>query len=48
MAGEEGVGAIGARDSLRWVPSDNILTKRRHNLVCFHFELVHIVARIRV
>ena len=48
MAGEEGVGAIGARDSLRWVPSDNVLGERRHNLVCLYLELVHIVARIRV
>ena len=48
MAGEVGVGAIGAGDSLRWDPSGNISGGRRHNLVCIYPGLVHIFARSRV
>ena len=48
MAGEVGVGAIGAGDSLRWGPSDDMLGGRIHDLVFLHPCLIHIVARSRV
>ena len=48
MAGEVSVGAIGAGDSLRLVPSDDMLGGRRHNLVCIYLVLRRIVVRIRV
>ena len=48
MAGEVGVGAIGAGDSLMWGPSGDISGWRRHNLVCLYPGLIHIVARSHV
>ena len=48
MAGEVGVGAIGAGDSLMWGPSGDISGWRRHNLVCLYPGLIHIVAQICV
>ena len=48
MAGEVGVGAIGAGESLRWGPSDDMSDGRRHDLVCLYPGLIHIVAQRRV
>ena len=48
MAGEVGVGAIGAGDFWRWGPSDDMLGGRRHDLVCLYPPLIHIITRIRV
>ena len=47
MAGEVGVGAIGAGDSLSWGPSDDILGGRRHYLVCLYPGMIHIFSQIR-
>ena len=47
MAGEVGFGAIGAVDFLRWGTSDDMLSGRRHYLVCPYPVLIHIAARIR-
>ena len=48
MAGEVGVGTIGAGDVLRWVPSGDMSRGRRHDFVCLYPGLVHISARSRV
>ena len=48
MAGKVGIGAIGAGDSLRWGPSDDMLGGRRHELVCLYPGLIHTVSRSRV
>ena len=48
IAGDVGVGAIGAGDSLRRGPSDDMLGGRRHNLVFLYPLLIHIAAWSRV
>ena len=48
MAGEVGVGAFGAGDSLRLGPLDDMLGGIRHGLVCLYPILRRIVVRSRV
>ena len=48
MAGEVGVGAIGAVDVLRWGPSGDMLGGRRLVMSCLYPCLVRIFARSRV
>ena len=43
MVGEVVVGAIGANDSLKWVPLDERSGGRIHKLVCLYPCLIHIV-----
>ena len=48
MAGGVSVGAIGTVDSSKLGPLDETSGGRRHELVCLHLDLGHIVARSRV
>ena len=48
MAREVSFGPVGSGDSLRWVPSDDILGGRRHDLVCLYPVLISIAAHIGV
>ena len=45
MAGEVSVGAIGAGESLRLGPLDDIVGGRRHDLVFIYPVLIHIITR---
>ena len=48
MTGEVSVGAIGAVDFLRWVPSGDMSGEKRLILSCLYPFLVHIFSQIRV